>query len=149
MPQRHRWNPKLDQIKMWRSIGFSYERVSEAMSISQQRVIQIDQRFRKTPPPSPAERLEVAKTLYEKLMTANLLILSAKIKNEPIPTILNPWERQNLSGIGPCRVVLDLMKQDEADRAQANFYVTKTLCPALLTADLPNYWVNLPCPNTD
>lgn len=140
MQEPKRWDPRMDQIRMLRSLGLSQAAIADSLRISPERVRQLCSKYEPNPPPSLEERLEKAQTPWEKRLIANLFVLSHRVQSLPVPKILREWESPSLSGIGPSRAVLDQMRQDQASLSAVDFYVTKFLAPDLIDAKLPNPW---------
>jgi len=86
-------------------------------------------------PPTIAERMDHAQTRQAKMLTANMHILSCRIKSEIPDRSFRTWESPKLSGMGPFQNVLDAMRQDEATFEQTDAYVLKELAPWLFDID--------------
>lgn len=138
-PQK-RWDPRADQIRMLRSLGLSWAAVAASLRLSTTRLDQIRLKYESLGPPTIEERLERLQTPGEKRLGANLIALSCRLQSLPVPKILREWESPSLSGIGPSRAVLELMRKDQALPEHTDFYVTKILAPELIDAKLPNPW---------
>lgn len=131
-PKTTIWDPRVDQIRMLKSLGLSMNSIADSLHMSRARVRQLAERF--PDPPPIEERMERASTPALKSLTANLHILTLRIRREPIPTWLRPWESPALSGSGRRDEVLQQMRADGATLEQTEFYVTKTLAPGLIDA---------------
>lgn len=150
------WDPKMDQILMWRSMGISLRRMPSQLTwaSSGQRLKELSAKYGKIGPPTWEERLEKCETLSHKILAANLMILACRIRGSTIPRFLLSFERQALSGLGRKTEVLEAMRLSGADLSQTDWYVTHRLAPELLTARLQNPWrrrdrIPLHCLSTD
>lgn len=131
MAEKKNWDPRADQIRMWRSMGLSFSSIALTIDMSRERVAQIREKY-KGITPTPEERMAQCQTREAQVTAANLMILSMRLKNLQVPKFLREWERPKLSGPGPARAVYEAMRDDQATPDQVDFYVTRFLCPGLL-----------------
>lgn len=140
----HRWDPRMDQLMMLRSVRVSAEVLASCQGHAYQMLRWTAATYKKLPPPTWEERLERCETLSSKIVAANLILLAQRVRSQPLPTFLRPYERLTLSGLGRRTEVTEAMKASRGHLGQTDFYVTLIVAPGLLFGRFANPWKGIP-----